>query len=149
MYKHLLIPVILDGLHDGQSSFLAAKALASDGARFTILHVIEDIPGYVSNQIPAEVLASARAQTEKELRTLAKGLPGAKPELVHGHAGRSAGGFSLCNFSTTPVLFRPQTWYLAMLESVKLTVTPTATVACETLSLGFSPNGHFIGCCNT
>ncbi len=94
MYKHLLIPVILDGLHDGQSSFLAAKALASDGARFTILHVIEDIPGYVSNQIPAEVLASARAQTEKELRTLAKGLPGAKPELVHGHAGRTIVDFA-------------------------------------------------------
>ena len=89
MYKNILIPVVLDELHDTQSSFLAAKALASEGAAMTVLHVVEDLPTYVSSQMPADLLAANRAETERELATLAKGLEGAKAKMVHGHSGRT------------------------------------------------------------
>lgn len=89
MCKNLLIPVVLDDLHDNQASLLIAKALAKEDAAFTVLHVMEDLPSYVSNQIPAEVLAETRAETERKLVTFAKGLPGAVPKLVFGHASRT------------------------------------------------------------
>lgn len=89
MYKNILIPVVLDENHDTQASFLAAKALASDDAIFTVLHVVEIIPSYVANQIPADMAAATRTEFERALTKLAKGLPGATPKLVHGHSGRT------------------------------------------------------------
>ena len=94
MYKNVLIPVVLDELHDSRASFLVAKALASEDAAFTVLHVVEDIPAYVSNQIPAETLAETRAKLERELNNFAKGLAGSIPKLVHGHAGRTIVGYA-------------------------------------------------------
>ena len=88
MYKHILVPVIFDEGHDTQASFLAARALAGDGAKFTVLHVVEDIPSYVATQIPAEVLAASRAEIESKLREVAAALPGAEIALHSGHAGR-------------------------------------------------------------
>ncbi len=88
MYKNLLIPVILDDPHDSQASFLVALALAEDEAKFTILHVVESIPSYVSAQLPAEVLATNRDEIERRLKQLSAGLPGAEAKLVSGHAGR-------------------------------------------------------------
>ena len=88
MYKHILVPVIFDEGHDTQASFLAARALADDGTRFTVLHVVEDIPSYVATQIPAEVLAASRAEIEAKLREAASALPGAEIALHSGHAGR-------------------------------------------------------------
>lgn len=89
MYKNLLIPVVLDEMHDTQSAFQAAKALASEGAAFTVLHVVEDIPTYIASQIPSDIAAATRAEINQELNKLAKGLPGATPMLVHGHSGRT------------------------------------------------------------
>ena len=88
MYKHILVPVIFDEGHDTQASFLAAKALAGDNAKFTVLHVVEDIPSYVATQIPAEVLAATRAEIEGSLREVASALPNAETALQSGHAGR-------------------------------------------------------------
>lgn len=89
MYKNILVPVVLDENHDAQGSFLIAKAFAAQGAHFTILHVIEAIPGFVAAQIPADVLAATRGEVDKHLAQLAKALPQATTALVSGHAGRT------------------------------------------------------------
>ena len=81
MYKNILIPVVLDELHDTQASFLVAKTLANKDATFTVLHVVEDIPAYVSHQIPAEIITETRAQIERELKAMAMGLTGSVPKL--------------------------------------------------------------------
>ena len=94
MYKHILVPVIFDEGHDTQASFLAAQALAGDGAQFTVLHVVEDIPSYVATQIPAEVLAASRAEIESKLREAASALPGAETAVQRGHAGREIVDFA-------------------------------------------------------
>ena len=88
MYKKILVPVVFDEEHDTQASFLAAKALANEGAAFTVMHVLEVIPAYAMTQIPAEILADSRADTERKLDRAASALPGASPVLVAGHAGR-------------------------------------------------------------
>ena len=56
MYKNILVPVLFDEGHDTQASYLAARALADEGAKFTVVHVREEIPSYITSLIPSEVL---------------------------------------------------------------------------------------------
>ena len=88
MYSNILVPVVFDEGHDTKASFRAARALANEDAKFTVLHTIEAIPAYVSSQIPAEVLANTRAELEGLLQQSAAELPGSKAVLRSGHAGR-------------------------------------------------------------
>ena len=88
MYSNILVPVVFDEGHDTQASFLAARTLASDDAKFTVLHVMEAIPAYVSSQIPADILARSRAEIERKLKQAAAAFPGASAVLETGHAGR-------------------------------------------------------------
>jgi universal stress protein F len=89
MYKNILVPVLFDEGHDTQASYLVARALADEGAKFTVVHVLETIPSYVTFEIPSDVLARTRHEVETSLVQSAKGLPGAVPMLISGHAGRA------------------------------------------------------------
>ncbi|SFR38818.1 universal stress protein [Litoreibacter janthinus] len=89
MYKHILVPVVFDETHDTQASFLAARALADKDAKFTVIHVVEAIPAYFTAEIPDDVLKNTHDGIAKSLTQSAKGLPGAVPTLVSGHAGRT------------------------------------------------------------
>ncbi len=88
MYKNILVPVLFDEGHDTQASYLATRALADEGAKFTVLHVMEAIPAYAATQIPDDVMATSRKMIEKSLRQSAAALPGASAVLISGHAGR-------------------------------------------------------------
>ncbi len=88
MYKNILVPVLFDEQHDTQASYAAARALADEGARFTVLHVMEQIPAYAAAQIPADVLTRARGEVEQSLKRSAEALPGASAVMVSGHPGR-------------------------------------------------------------
>ncbi|NIZ61340.1 universal stress protein [Sedimentitalea sp. CY04] len=94
MYKHILIPVLFDDRHDTQASYLAARALADDDAKFTVVHVMESIPSYVTAEIPSEVLTKTRNEVEKALNQSARALPGAEALLISGHAGRAIVDFA-------------------------------------------------------
>ena len=89
MYKNILVPVLLDQGNDDQASYAVARALADEGAKFTVMHVLEEIPGFVSVEIPAGVLEKARHTVEKLLIESAKALPGAATKLTRGHVGLS------------------------------------------------------------
>ncbi len=89
MYKNILIPVALDQEHDTQASFEAARQLADADAVFTVIHVQEPIPAYVGFQIPSEVLANTRHEILENLHQTASEIPGAKAQLISGHAGRA------------------------------------------------------------
>lgn len=89
MYTNILVPVLFDEHRDTQASYLTARALASEGAKFTVVHVLETIPSYVTAEIPNELLATTREKVEKLLFQSAKALPGAVPKLISGHAGRA------------------------------------------------------------
>lgn len=89
MYKNILLPVIFDEAHDTQAEFLAARALADEGAQFTILHVMEAIPSYAAAEIPASVFANTRADVDHSLSKMAEAFPEARTEVVSGHAGRT------------------------------------------------------------
>ncbi|MBB97729.1 MAG: universal stress protein [Rhodobacteraceae bacterium] len=94
MYTNILIPVSFDASRDNASAFRVARTLASDGATITLLHVMEPVPGYVASQIPADILAGSQGEAEQRLKDLAEAVPGAKTEMMSGHAGRSIASFA-------------------------------------------------------
>lgn len=89
MYRNILVPVLFDNEHDTQAAFAAARALADTGAKFTVLHVLEAIPAYAMSEIPEEVLAKTRQETQEMLTDFAKALPDASVVLISGHAGKA------------------------------------------------------------
>lgn len=88
MYKNILIPILLGERSETETPYLVARALADEGASFTVLHVMEPIPSYAETQIPADVLAKSRSEVEHALKQAAGALPGAEAILASGHAGR-------------------------------------------------------------
>lgn len=89
MYNNILVPVVFDEGHDTGASVNAARTLADDDANFTVLHVMDVIPAYVSYQIPADILASSRQEIAGHLNQWAERLPGAETAVVSGHPGRT------------------------------------------------------------
>lgn len=87
MYKNILIPVILDNPEKNEVAFEAARALADEGAHFTLLHVIEDIPVYVSEYIPSDFIVEARKTLRSRLEELAKTLPNCHAATAEGRPG--------------------------------------------------------------
>lgn len=88
MYKNILVPVLFDEGHDFAAAVEAARTLADDGAAFTVLHILEDIPQFAMVEIGEAALEEQRKTVKKQLAKAAEKLAGANPVLVHGHAGR-------------------------------------------------------------
>lgn len=97
MYKSILLPVLFDEGHDTQASYLAARTLASEGAKFTVLHVMETIPSYAASAIPADVMAKSRNEIKQSLAQSAAALPGSTAILLSGHAGRTIVDYANAN----------------------------------------------------
>ncbi|NNK78841.1 MAG: universal stress protein [Litoreibacter sp.] len=97
MYKNILVPVVLGEGHNHDLSFAAARQLASDDARFTVLYVREPIPAYVAAEIPQGVLADSRSGYEDDLKQLAAALPEAEPAVINGSPGRGIVDYAEAN----------------------------------------------------
>jgi len=97
MYKNILVPILFDDHHDSQASFLVAKALAGEGAKVTVVHVLENLPGYAATYITPDILAKMRHDTQQALDTAANAIPGAKTALLQGNAGRQIVDFAADN----------------------------------------------------
>jgi universal stress protein F len=91
MYTNILVPLAFDEGHDGktEAALAVAAQLAGEGTRVTLLHVMEQVPGYVVNYLPADYTSQARKALEAELDGLAKGVPGGVGIVVTGHSGRT------------------------------------------------------------
>lgn len=89
MYTNILVPVAFDeGTAEKTRKALAvARQLASEGATITCLHVMEEVPGYVANYLPADYSAQARKAIEDQLEDIVGEVPGARSIVVGGHSG--------------------------------------------------------------
>ncbi len=89
MYSNILVPIALDNEGDRVANAIAvAKALATDSARITLLHVIEAMPSYAISYISADILTATRKGVESEMARLAADI-GAHSVVIDGHSGRS------------------------------------------------------------
>ncbi|MFW2541330.1 universal stress protein [Primorskyibacter sp. 2E107] len=91
MYKSILVPIAFEaeGNEKAIAALAIARALAGADARITLIHVMEKVPSYAINYLPADFSAQSRLAIESELTSLAKGVPGAVTEVVDGHSGRT------------------------------------------------------------
>lgn len=88
MYKNILIPVSFDESRDIEQAKIAAQALADEGATFTFLHVVEELPGYYTRYLPDDAFTINHKKFQEDLEKLAATVPNGKTAIVDGHTGR-------------------------------------------------------------
>lgn len=91
MYANILVPIAFDegGDQKIQAALALAGRLASEGAKITLMHVMEKVPGYAVSYLPADFTAQSRLAIEGELSDLAAGVPGGEGLVIEGHSGRT------------------------------------------------------------
>lgn len=91
MYKNIMVPVAFEDGTDAkvERAMEIARALSAEGARVTLLHVMEQIPGYAISYLPAEYSHQVRKAIEDELTALAAQIEGGVGLVVEGHSGRT------------------------------------------------------------
>lgn len=87
MYKHILVPVHPGHGAVGERIISVARLLAGAEGRITLLTVIETIPGYIVNDIPADLLEASHNTVVDEVRALAErtGFDTAELAVRHGN----------------------------------------------------------------
>ena len=71
MYKSILVPIDLAHRDIGRAMIKRAEALADEGAKLTLLHVIGDIPAYAQSYLPEGQLQENLTETREVLQGLA------------------------------------------------------------------------------
>lgn len=89
MYTNILVPIAFEGDRAITPAITIARRLAAEDATITLLHVMEQLPGYAINYLPAGYRDEAKAALTAELSALAESVPGADFAVIEGHAGRS------------------------------------------------------------
>ena len=95
MYAHILVPVAMDEGHEPTQAIKVAEALLDADGKITVLHVLEDIPVYVSAQIPTAMLAESEEACRKYLDKIAAKVAAPKEaKLIRGRAGSAIVDFA-------------------------------------------------------
>ncbi len=89
MYKNILVPIAFDSDAKAEAALAVARRLADDDSTITLLHVMEQVPGYAISYLPADYQAQSRAAVQAELDGLATRLSHARGVVVEGHSGRT------------------------------------------------------------
>ncbi|WP_136439680.1 universal stress protein [Pacificoceanicola onchidii] len=91
MYTNILVPIAFDEGSDEKvkAALALAGRLAEEGAKITLLHVMEKVPGYAVSYLPADYTAQSRAAIASELNDLASAIPGGEGLVIEGHSGRT------------------------------------------------------------
>lgn len=89
MYSNILIPVVFGEGRDHPQAEVVAKQLASKTARITLLHVMEQLPTYATEFVPADLVAGNREKIATRLEVMAGELPNGYSAVIQGATGRS------------------------------------------------------------
>ena len=93
MYKNLLVPVDLSHGDVSARIIRLARELGGEDAKITVLHVNDELPGYVTAQIPAEILKDQAIKTRKRLEELVGSIdPSADVILSEGQSANEIMG---------------------------------------------------------
>ena len=75
MYKDILVPIVFDHDPSEQQALAVAHKLAKAGGKVTLLHIVEELPGFITVQLPEEIYKDTIAEAKSKLQALAKTLP--------------------------------------------------------------------------
>jgi len=86
MYRNLLVPLALADTHDAEAPLRAVRALADEGAKITLLHVIEEVPPQAAAFLPDHYIGDMQRDRLADLQHRAAGIPGVTVEIATGSA---------------------------------------------------------------
>ncbi|MEM1038857.1 MAG: universal stress protein [Pseudomonadota bacterium] len=89
MYKNILVPIALDQERDTDSALTIAHSLLADGGTITVLTVVEEVPAYVDQYLPANHFETQLEEAQSDLQAKLKDVTGVKPVILVGHSGRT------------------------------------------------------------
>jgi len=89
MYKNILVPIAPDHSRDTGTALNLARRLLDEGGKITALTVVEAIPGYVAQYLPAGQIERNQAEIEAGLKAELGGAKDVKTDVVTGHSGQT------------------------------------------------------------
>ncbi|MDQ2093488.1 universal stress protein [Rhodalgimonas zhirmunskyi] len=89
MYMNIMVPVSFDEERDAPQAVQVAQKLAGDGARITLVHVIEQVPAYALSAASPGYLSEAKEASEAKMQAMAEGIPNCGVAVLEGHAART------------------------------------------------------------
>ncbi len=89
MYMNILVPVAADHDKHTGKALNVARALAGEGAKITVLTVVEQIPGYIASQLPEGHAEKMKAELKTGLHEDLAGAEDVSIEVIDGHSARS------------------------------------------------------------
>lgn len=89
MYKKILVPIAFEHTKDTGRAIELAQKLIDDDGTITLLTVLEAIPTYVIQQLPAAALTDNRDEARAALKADAAGVKNVKIAVVDGHAANT------------------------------------------------------------
>ncbi len=77
MYKKIIVPIDMGNLERGERILHRAHSLLDEGGEIVLLNVVEDIPGYIAIDLPADMIQNAMKDGRDKLEQLRKktGVP--------------------------------------------------------------------------
>lgn len=87
MHRHILIPVALDHENVVPRKLDTARKLLAPGGKITLLTVLEDIPGFVSEFVTVKSENHLTTRIRAKLDALIAGAPGITADVVSGRPG--------------------------------------------------------------
>jgi len=72
MPKTIIVPVALAQVEKANSMLDVARQLGGEDGNIVLVTVIEDVPGYIAAELPANLMENAAEEARGELRALAR-----------------------------------------------------------------------------
>lgn len=86
MYKSILVPIDLAHVERSQPMIEVARKLGVEGSSIMLLHVVEEVPSWIANELPDGILEKSRISAGSELKAMANAaVIQAKVEIRSGH----------------------------------------------------------------
>ena len=70
MYGRIIVAVDLEHIEQGRALLERAAAFLDEGGEIRLLHVLEDVPGYIAAELPSDISERRRAEAVVELRAM-------------------------------------------------------------------------------
>ncbi|MFY0682287.1 MAG: universal stress protein [Thalassovita sp.] len=89
MYDNILVPISFDENRDARGALEIAQAICAKEGKISLLHVMEEVPGYAVSYIPEGFHAGAKDGIEADLKEMGKDISNVEISVVDGHSGRT------------------------------------------------------------
>jgi universal stress protein F len=70
MYGRIIVAVDLEHIEQGRALLQRAATFLDEGGEIRLLHVLEEVPGYIAAELPSDISERRRAEAVVELRAM-------------------------------------------------------------------------------